>query len=71
MPIAKARLHDTIQRYEAAKMMVNFVLNVEGKPITPNADCIIENFSDYSTFDAEMKTNIKAICDLGLMGRKP
>ncbi|MBP6911414.1 hypothetical protein KBC03_07635 [Patescibacteria group bacterium] len=71
MSLGKARLQDTIQRYEAAKMIVNFVKNVEGKTITPNANCKIETFSDYNTFDAEMKIYIKAICDLGLMGWKP
>lgn len=71
MSLAKVRLHDTIQRYEAAKMIVNFVKNVEGKTITPNANCKIETFSDYTTFDAEMRTYIKGICDLGLMGWKP
>lgn len=70
LPLAKARLYDSIQRYEAAKMIVQFVTNVEKKTIAHNPTCNVSTYIDYNTFDAEMKTNIQSICDLGLMGWK-
>jgi len=69
LPLAHARLSDTIERYEAAKMIVNYVKNVEKKTITHLPACNISLYADYSTFDTEMQTYIQSICDLGLMGR--
>lgn len=69
-PITKARLHDGILRYEAAKMIAHFAVNVENKTVKKNTQCTIENFTDYAVFDAEMKDVIHTICDLGLMGWK-
>lgn len=70
LPLTKARLNDGILRYEAAKMIAHFAVNVEKKSVEKNAQCTIENFADYSMFDAEMKDVIHTICNLGLMGWK-
>lgn len=67
MPIEEARFEDQIQRYEAAKMIVNYVQNIEKKTIASNPLCVISTYSDYPTYDAEMKQYIQKICDLGLM----
>lgn len=68
LPLTKARLNDKIQRYEAAKMIVNFVKNIEKKPIVHSTGCDISLFSDSQSFDVEMKMYLTSICDLGLMG---
>ncbi len=70
MTLEKARLDDKIQRYEVAKMIVNYALNVEHRTITHNVACDISLYADFTTFDSEMRTYITKICDLGLMGRK-
>ncbi len=64
MPLAKARLHDNIQRYEAAKMIVNFAENVMHSRIEHNPMCEVTKFTDSFSFDAEMRENITKICDL-------
>ena len=68
LSLEKARLDDQIQRYEAAKVIVNYVKNVEQKSIPSNPVCIISSYTDYPLFDEEMRGYIQSICDLGLMG---
>lgn len=70
LPLAKVRLQDEILRYEAAKMIVNFAVNVKQTTIVHNPTCNIEKYGDIMSFDAEMKEYITNICDLGLMGWK-
>lgn len=70
LPFENARLYNTILRYEAAKMIVQFAENVLKKQIVHNSMCIIGNYKDFGQFDTETKGNITKICDLGLMGRK-
>lgn len=66
-PRALANLTGSLKRYELAKMLSRFYTQVERKTITPNPTCIIDDFSDASTFDAEMRIYIKNICDMGIM----
>ncbi len=67
-PKALANLTGSVRRYELAKMMSEFYTTVMGYAITPNPACDITLFSDYGTFNLEMKTYIKNICDMGIMG---
>lgn len=68
LPLTKARLHDGILRYEAAKMIVNFAENVMHSRIEHNPLCNVENYGDKASFDPEMKEMLTKICDLWLMG---
>lgn len=68
LPLTKARLNDKIQRYEVAKMIVNFIKNIEKKPIAHKTECDVSRFSDANLFDSEMKMYMTSICDLSLMG---
>lgn len=67
LSLAKVRLHNIILRYEAAKMIVQYILNAERKSLAPNPLCNIAKYKDYKLFDVEMRTNIRSICQLGLM----
>ena len=67
LPLAQARLQDGILRYEAAKMIVNFVENVMEEGIMHNPLCNIDAYGDNQLFDDEMRIYLVKICDLGLM----
>jgi hypothetical protein len=51
-------------------MMSNFIKNVDMKEAVENPVCDITTYSDYATFDDEMKMYIKMACDYGIMGWK-
>lgn len=70
LPKEEARLYDGLNRSELAKMMSNFIKNVEGVDPVDNPVCDITTYSDYDTFDDEMKMYIKMACDYGVMGWK-
>lgn len=66
--MAKANMTGVIRRYELAKMLSQFYVNVQKHPILHNVKCDVMSYSDSSTFTTEMKTYIQNVCDLGLMG---
>lgn len=70
LPLEEARLYDGLNRSELAKMMSNFIKNVDMKEAVDNPVCDITTYSDYATFDDEMKMYIKMACDYGIMGWK-
>ncbi len=70
LPLEEARLYDGLNRSELAKMMSNFIKNVDKTEPVENPVCDITTFADYATFDEEMKMYIKMACDYGIMGWK-
>ncbi|MBP6257214.1 S-layer homology domain-containing protein [Patescibacteria group bacterium] len=66
----KARLYEGLTRFELAKMMSAFIKNVAKVEAVDNAMCDITKYSDYASFDDEMKMYIKMACDYGIMGWK-
>jgi len=70
LPLEESRLYDGLTRNELAKMISAFIKNVEWKDAVDNSVCDITTFTDYATFDDEMKIYIKMACDYGIMGWK-
>lgn len=60
-----ARLEDTLMRKHAAKMIVNFAINVLDKK--PD-EAMICTFTDLANQNAEVQQYAKIACQLGLMG---
>ncbi len=65
--IDTARLYSPITRAELAKMMVQYITNVQKKSIPSNSQCIIENYEDASNMDNEQKQYIANACQLWIM----
>lgn len=51
-------------------MISAFIKNALRKEAVENKLCDITQFTDYNTFDAEMKSTIKMACDYEVMGWK-
>lgn len=68
--LKEARLYDSLNRGELAKMMSAYIKNVDGKEPVDNPVCDITTYGDYDTFDDELKMYIKMACDFGIMGWK-
>lgn len=62
-----ANLEDMLLRKHAAKMIVNFAINVLGKQPDLTRKCV---FADMIGEDLEMQQYATAVCQLGLMGLK-
>ncbi len=62
-----ARLYSPITRAELAKMMVQYVTNIQKKSIPSNSQCVIENYKDSSSMDSEQKQYITHACQLWIM----
>ena len=61
----KARMEETLLRRDAAKMMVNFAINILGKKADRTRKC---EFTDLAGLTTEEQNYIKTACELGLMG---
>lgn len=62
-----ARLYSPISRAELAKMMVQYITNVEKKSIPTNNACVIDTYKDATSMDSEQKQFITNACQLGIM----
>lgn len=65
--IDTARLYSPISRAELAKMMVQYITNVEKKSIPTNNACIVDTYKDATSMDSEQKQFITNACQLGIM----
>ena len=66
-----SRPFDVLNRQELAKIMVNYVKNVNGgKVAAEGLTCDLTQYSDYSLLNEEMRGYVKQACEMGIMGRQ-
>lgn len=59
-----------VLRYEFAKMMMNYIQNVEKKTLAQNKQCNIRKYADYNSMEGSVRAVVQQACDTGLMGRR-